>query len=140
MTPPVNDTGEPEFDVWNLPPTQALALEVLAARTRLGESGWTFSSRHRPALEALNGLGLIGWKHGTLPRTCLAWLTGDGCRAVLSATYKPPAITLLEEALFLRMNGERPPGHEDATWHDWDDRAERFLRGLLPPETEGPAS
>jgi hypothetical protein len=48
---------------------------------------------------------------------------------------KPPAVKLLEEALFLRTNGEYAPGGNE-NWHDWDDRAERFLRGLLPPEAE----
>ena len=43
------------------------------------------------------------------------------------------AIRLLEQALFLRMNGERPPGapRDDPaaeTWRDWDRRAEAFLR------------
>ena len=37
MTRAVNDPAEPGFDAWGLPPTQALALEVIAARTRLGE-------------------------------------------------------------------------------------------------------
>jgi hypothetical protein len=42
---------------------------------------------------------------------------------------------LLEDALFLRMNGERPPGapkdrpHAE-TWDDWDVRCESFLRSL----------
>ncbi len=130
-------TEPPEFDAWGLPPTQALALEVLAARTRLGEHVWSFSSRHRPALEALDRLGLAGWKHGTLPKTCLAWLTDDGRKTMLSATYKPPAVALLEEALHLRMNGEYAPGGSE-NWHDWDSKAERFLRGLLPPEAERP--
>jgi hypothetical protein len=49
------------------------------------------------------------------------------------ATCKPPAVELLEEALFLRMNGDYAPGGTN-NWHDWDDKAERFLRGLLPPE------
>ena len=48
---------------------------------------------------------------------------------------KPPAVQLLEEALHLRMNGERAPGGNE-TWHDWDNRAEVFLRSLLPePDT-----
>jgi len=50
---------------------------------------------------------------------------------------KAPAVKLLEEALFLRMNGERPPGSPDATWRGWDDRAERFLRSLLPEPDAG---
>lgn len=44
------------------------------------------------------------------------------------------AIRLLEEALHLRMNGERAPGGTE-TWRDWDRKTEVFLRSLLPPET-----
>jgi hypothetical protein len=46
---------------------------------------------------------------------------------------KSPAVELLGEALFLRMNGDYAPGGTN-NWHDWDSRAEVFLRGLLPPE------
>ena len=46
------------------------------------------------------------------------------------------AIALLEQALFLRMNGERPPGAPRGdpaaeTWRDWERRAEVFLRKRL---------
>lgn len=40
------------------------------------------------------------------------------------------AIRLLEEALHLRMNGERAPGGNE-TWRDWDMRAEQFLQERL---------
>jgi hypothetical protein len=125
-----------ELDAWkDLPPTQALALEVLAARARLGEPAWTFSARHAPALEGLAERGLVWWKHWTLPKTCLAWLTDEGRKVVLDVKYKPPAIKLLEEALLLRMYGERAPGGNE-TWRKWDDKAERFLRSLLPLEAD----
>lgn len=78
---------DPELD---LPPTQSLVLEVLAARYRLGEGAWTFSTRHRPALEGLAARGLLGWKHGVIERSCLAWLTAEGRSATLSAAYKAP--------------------------------------------------
>lgn len=43
---------------------------------------------------------------------------------------------LLKDALFLRQFGERPPGApadpRGETWGDWDVRAERFLRSLIP--------
>lgn len=117
----------------DLPPTQSLVLEILAARYRLGENCWTFSTRHRPALEGLAERGLLDWKHGVMPRTCLAFLTDEGRRALLSTGYRSPAVKLLEEALFLRQNGEYPPGGRE-NWRDWDDKAERFLRGLLPAE------
>lgn len=52
-----------------------------------------------------------------------------------AAHSKPPAVELLEEALFLRMNGEYAPGGNE-NWHDWDLKTETFLRSLLPPEEE----
>ena len=50
------------------------------------------------------------------------------------------AMRLLEAALFLRHNGERPPGapHDDPeaeTWAGWERRVEAFLRSRLGPET-----
>lgn len=120
-------------------PMQGLVLEVLAARARLGEQCWTFSARHRPALEALAERGLVNWKTGTVERTCLAWLAGPGRAECLSYAYKTPAVRLLEEALFLRMNGEYAPGGRN-NWRDWDDKAERFLRSLLPADETGGSS
>lgn len=42
------------------------------------------------------------------------------------------ALELLNEALFLRMNGERPPGApadpRKETWGEWDSKCETFLR------------
>lgn len=49
------------------------------------------------------------------------------------------AVELLKEAHFLRQNGEYAPGGNE-NWHDWDLKAELFLRSLLPPETEEPAT
>lgn len=51
------------------------------------------------------------------------------------------AVKLLEAALFLRVNGERPPGAprddpEAETWRKWDREAETFLRrvyGMMEP-------
>jgi hypothetical protein len=56
-------------------------------------------------------------------------------RPSVAACEEPPepaddlttAIRLLEEALHLRMNGERAPGGNE-TWRDWHREAERFLR------------
>lgn len=68
----------------------------------------------------------------------LFWLRGEvQPPGEWRGTPKPPAIALLEDALFLRMNGERPPGHEEATWRAWEPKAETFLRSLLPPDPEG---
>lgn len=45
------------------------------------------------------------------------------------------AVQLLQDALFLGTNGERPPGAprdqpQAETWRDWYRRCETFLRGL----------
>jgi hypothetical protein len=45
----------------------------------------------------------------------------------VSTESESEAIALLEEALHIRQNGERAPGHTE-NWRDWDVKAERFLR------------
>lgn len=66
--------------------------------------------------------------------------TGKSMTVLLRDEFfgKAPAVRLVEEALFLRQNGEYAPGGQE-NWHDWDLKAETFLRGLLPPEPEGAA-
>jgi len=83
-------------DVDSLPPTQYLVLEVLAARARLGEACWTFPARLRPALNALQSLGLIWWRHAPIPASVQAYLTDAGREAVLSAGYAPPVTVSTE--------------------------------------------
>lgn len=42
-------------------------------------------------------------------------------------------VKLLEQALFLQQNGERPPGappYPAETWHDWEIRTEAYLRSI----------
>jgi hypothetical protein len=46
------------------------------------------------------------------------------------------AVRLLEEALHLRMNGERAPGGTE-TWHDWERRAEKALRDIARDRVAG---
>jgi hypothetical protein len=82
-------TAEP-IDTDTLPPTQYLILEVLAARWRLGHQAWTFPARVNRYLDALAGLGLVGWKHGIVERSALAWLTEAGRAVALSDRYEPP--------------------------------------------------
>jgi hypothetical protein len=74
----------------NLPPTQYLVMEVLAARRRLGHIDWTFPSHLAPRLAQLERKGLIGWKHGA-EHTALAWLTEKGRREWLLPGYVAPA-------------------------------------------------
>jgi hypothetical protein len=80
------------------PPTQELVLEVLAARYRLGEHGWTFARRPaiRTALQCLADDGLIGYKAGVVQGTFLAWLTDSGRKETLSASYHPPSPVLVD--------------------------------------------
>ena len=58
----------------------------------------------------------------------------DRLRETAGTAPKPEAVRLLEEAFFLRQNGEHAPGGNE-NWHDWERRTEVFLRSLLPPET-----
>ncbi|GIE46382.1 MarR family transcriptional regulator [Actinoplanes lobatus] len=74
----------------DLPPTQYLVMEVLAARYRLGEQAWTFPSTLRPVMQALAEKQLIGWKSGTAPASILAWLTDAGRKHSLMPGYVPP--------------------------------------------------
>lgn len=46
------------------------------------------------------------------------------------------AIRLLQDAFFLRQNGENAPGGTE-TWREWDGRCEAFLRSLLPAQRHG---
>jgi hypothetical protein len=86
----VSDPGAAELDACDLPPTQALVLEILAARHRLGETWRTFSTRHLTALRALEKRGLVGLMRGTAPHTCRAYLTDAGRKAALSEAYEGP--------------------------------------------------
>lgn len=80
----------PDLNTYDLPPAQALVLEVLAARARLGENRWPLPNTCHHALEALSRRGLIGWQGGNVPKTASAWLTARGRELVLSETYDPP--------------------------------------------------
>lgn len=102
----------------------------------------------REAFEAV----LDGVTLGTYDRLVINWLMqldDTTCRTIASIMWRcrlsPPlasaAIRLLEEALLLRMYGERPPGGSE-NWHDWERKAERFLPSLLTagaePSVDGP--
>jgi len=108
-------------DVDSLPITQALCMEVLAGRYRLGETLWTFDARCGTALNALERHGLVTTMHGILERTVRASLTAAGREAVLSPTYVSP------ERLAGRLEGY-DDGVRDA------DRIQRMhLRDVVPP-------
>lgn len=77
-------------DMDRLPITQYLVLEVLAARHRLGEHGWTFPTSARRAVDALGALGLVSATAGFMPKTLLVWLTEAGRETALAPDYVPP--------------------------------------------------
>jgi len=69
-------------DVNQLPPTQLLILEVLAARYRLSETIWTFPRNHVAYLTKLAAARLADWRHGPDPNRVQAWLTDQGKQAM----------------------------------------------------------
>jgi len=73
-------------------PTEELILEVLTARTRLGETFWTFSSRPgiTGAAKVLERKGLVFLMSGQVERTFRAGLTERGKEEMLFKDYVPP--------------------------------------------------
>ena len=110
-----------------LAPTQDLIMEVLAARHRLGERMWPFSTRVRPALEALARAGLIGYKSGVVERTCNAWLTEAGKREFVRADYVAP-----DNRYEVLLKGLRKAVRDPET--EWIDA--NIIRLLLDQEKE----
>jgi hypothetical protein len=73
-----------------LPPTQYLVMEVLAARARTGESYWTFPTSVKPAITQLAAGGLVRMKAGVVERTVRVWMTDAGRDLFLMDGYEPP--------------------------------------------------
>lgn len=75
-----------------LTPTEELIMEVLAARTRTGETLWTFTSR--PAVVAsakrLQDRGWLWMKNGVVEHSFQAGLTDEGKAACLDPGYLTP--------------------------------------------------
>lgn len=63
-----------------LTPTQCLILDVLAARHRLGETLWTFSTDDKRALDGLEAIGLVHVMRGVAPRSVRARFTDAGVK------------------------------------------------------------
>lgn len=78
----------------DLTPTEDLVLNVLGARYRLGEHGWTFSTRVRPAVRSLRQRGLVNYKSGTVENTLLVFLTTAGVQTAIGETYVPPVAVI----------------------------------------------
>jgi hypothetical protein len=75
----------------DLPPTEYLMMEVLAARLRLGETHWTFPRRLRDVARSLEAKGYVSWKSGVAEGTIMVWASLDAEAMFLSPTYVPPA-------------------------------------------------
>lgn len=73
-----------------LTPTQDLVLDVLIARHRTRENLWTFSTRHKRALEALEDAGLVNVMSGVVENTVRASLTPAGIKFAAGSTYISP--------------------------------------------------
>jgi hypothetical protein len=80
-----------------LSPTQELVLEVLAARHRLGETLWSFTTKLTPSVRPLEVLGLVWWKSGVVERTIQVGLTDAGVKEMLDPTYVSPLDRLRSE-------------------------------------------
>jgi hypothetical protein len=85
-----------------LTPSEELALDLLAARFRLGETVWTFRARQAPVLRRLEARGLIFTMHGITDGTLRASLTDAGKAHELSEAYIPP-ILLAESSTEMRL-------------------------------------
>lgn len=76
-----------------LTPTESLIIEVLVARFRLGDTLWTFDSRHKNALRKLEKNGLIYTLPGQVEKTARASLT-DHALFTFGAQWFMPGQTL----------------------------------------------
>lgn len=93
-------------DVDNLPPTQELILEVLAARHRLGERLWPFPSSLQRQIDALCHAGLAWQASGNVPRTVRAGLTDAGVAEMLHGPYVSPVHKPIERVRALATAAE----------------------------------
>lgn len=87
-------------DTDDLPPTQYLVLELLAARHRLGHREWTLPDRFLRQVTALEQLGLVRWRSHPEPKCIYAWLTEAGRRAAMSDEW--PGIRVIAVANWRR--------------------------------------
>ena len=82
----------------DLPPTQYLVMEVLAARYRTGEQLWTFPSSLRQTIDALVRAGLVDALNSPAPGSLRARLTEAGRKHVLKPDYVPPVVDIYDTA------------------------------------------
>lgn len=109
----------------DLTPTETLILEVLIARTRLGETLWTFddNASSARALGRLEARGLVHGMHGITERTFRASLTDTAKRQYMSRPYRAP---MLEPLRALIDGTEWLP----TSWRDTANELSRTLARL----------
>lgn len=78
------------MDPNDLPPTEYLMMEVLAARLRLGEPFWTFPRRLSGVARSLEAKGYVTWKHGVAESTIMVFATLDAEQLFLAPEYTQP--------------------------------------------------
>lgn len=61
-------------------PTEDLIIDVLVARYRVGDTLWTFETRHMPTLRKLEEKGIIHTASGVTENTVRAWLSDRALR------------------------------------------------------------
>lgn len=71
----------------NLTPTEALIMELLQARYRLGENSWSFMNCHMKALNRLEERGFIQHKSAVVAGARLVWLTDLGYERLFLGKY-----------------------------------------------------
>jgi hypothetical protein len=75
-----------------LPLTQELIVEVLIARSRLGELLWPFPTSAGKSLKALADREIIGYQSASVEKHYNAWFTESGKKRYLSYNYVPPIL------------------------------------------------
>jgi len=78
------------YDDFDFTPTEALILEVLAARYRLGNKTWTFESRSNASLKKLADKGLLNFNSASTEGASLVWLTDLGVAILFPNKYSSP--------------------------------------------------
>lgn len=115
-----------------LTPTQELAMEVLAARHRLGEQFWTFESKLRGTLRTLEDGGLVVIIGGHTAGPVEAHLSAAGRLIYVSATYTSPADHLRE-----KLQQERAGTEQLWAMIRAEQQTNRGLRALLEQYESG---
>lgn len=72
--------------------TEELVLEVMTARSRLGEHLWTFPSRATKPLRSLEDKGLVQVMHGVVENSVRASFTEKGKKRFLARDYQSPIL------------------------------------------------